>query len=466
MDKKWDKDMPAPFGWKDQIGYMFGNFGNDFTFTFASVFLMVFYTKVLGIRSEIVGVMFVAARFLDAFTDITMGRIADRTKTGKDGKFRQWLKRMSAPTALASFLMYQGAFADAPEPVKIVYMFLTYLLWGSICYTAVNIPYGSMASVLSDDAKDRASLSTFRGVASVFTNLIITVAAPLFIYSYDEVGNQIVKGSRFTFMAGIFSVAALVCYFVCYFWTTERVKLKPQQEGQKNSFLSVIKMLVCDRALFGIIAATIFLLAGQMLSQSINQFLFIDYFKNITGVSLMSAATLLPSILLAPFTARLSKKYGKKELGTVGTLLGGFFCLLLFFLRTRSMWVYILLSLLGGFGFGIFNLITWAFITDIIDDMEVRTGQREDGTIYGAYSFARKIGQAAAGGLGGFALSVVGYDELVQIQDTHVVEGIYTAATLIPAVLYILVGLSLWFIYPLSKKRVEENTKNLQQKKR
>lgn len=467
MDKKHKENVITPFGWKDKVGYMFGNFGNDFTFTFASVFLMVFYTKVLGIRAEIVGVMFVAARFLDAFTDITMGRIADRTPASKDGKFRPWLRRMSAPTALASFLMYQRSVVYAPEAVKIVYMFITYLLWGSICYTAINIPYGSMASALSDDAGDRAGLSTFRGVASVFTNLVITVAAPLFLYSYDDAGNQIVNGTRFTVLAGIFSAAAFVCYMICYFWTTERVRLTPkkQEQGKENSFLSVIKLLVCDRALIGIIAATVFLLAGQMLSQSINQFLFIDYFRNITGVSLMSAATLLPSILLAPFAAGLSKRYGKKELGAAGTLFGAAFCLVLFFIRTRSMWVYIFISLLGGLGFGIFNLITWAFITDIIDDMEVRTGKREDGTIYGAYSFARKIGQAVAGGLGGWALSWVGYDEMVQIQAPNVIEGIYTIATLIPAVLYILVGLTLWFIYPLGKKKVEENTQILQEKR-
>ena len=180
-----------PFGWRDKIGYLLGNVGNDFTFAFAGVFLLVFYTKVLGIPSELVGTMFLLARFLDAFTDITMGRIVDISRSGKVGKFRPWLLRMSAPVAIASFLMYQSSLADASMGVKIAYMFVTYLVWGSVFYTAINIPYGSMASVISNEADDRAALSTFRSVGSVFANIAVGVIAPLLIYASDSNGNQI-----------------------------------------------------------------------------------------------------------------------------------------------------------------------------------------------------------------------------------------------------------------------------------
>ena len=91
-----------PFGLADKIGYMFGDFGNDFTFIFASLFLMVFYTKVLGISAGVVGVMFVVVRLLDAVTDVTMGRIVDRMRPGKDGRFRPWIRRMCGPVALVS----------------------------------------------------------------------------------------------------------------------------------------------------------------------------------------------------------------------------------------------------------------------------------------------------------------------------------------------------------------------------
>ena len=142
------------FGFRDKIGYMFGDFGNDFTFIFASTYLMVFYTKVFGIDAAMVGVLFLVSRCVDAFTDIGMGRIADSAKENSKGRFRVWIIRMCIPVALSSFLMYQSAIADASMLVKVIYMFVTYLLWGSIFYTSINIPYGSMASVISEKSKE------------------------------------------------------------------------------------------------------------------------------------------------------------------------------------------------------------------------------------------------------------------------------------------------------------------------
>ena len=140
-----------PFGAKDKVGYMLGNVANDFTFIFASLYLQVFYTDVLGIKPALVGTLFLIARIVDAFTDTAMGRICDKTKATKNGKFKPWLLRACGPVALASFLMYQSLAADLSYGLKVVYMFVTYLLWGSVCYTAINIPYGSMASVMSNE---------------------------------------------------------------------------------------------------------------------------------------------------------------------------------------------------------------------------------------------------------------------------------------------------------------------------
>jgi len=453
-----------PFGMRDKVGYMFGNFANDFTFTFASIYLMVFYTKVLGVDAGIVGTMFVISRFLDAFTDIGMGRIADKRKPSKGGKFRPWLMWMCAPVALASFLMYQYSLVNVSMTIRVVYMFVTYILWGSIFYTAINIPYGSMASVLSAEADDRASLSTFRSIGSVVTNVIIGVGAPMLIYTTDAAGNEIVQGPQFTLVAGIFSVATIICYLICYYTTTERVELTVDENEKGASIVDTLKALVTSRAMIGVVLGTICVIAAQLLNQTINQYLFIDYFKNKSGVSIMSAVSMLPGFLLAPFAVPLSKKFGKKELGVFGGLCGAAACFLLFVLKTKSMWMYIVINVIGFLGFGVYNLIMWAFITDIIDDQEVRTGQREDGTIYGAYSFARKIGQSIAGGLGGWTLQWIGYNSAVQVQTEAVTTGIYNIATLIPAILYALLALSLLFIYPLNKKKVEENIEILKKK--
>ena len=128
-----------PFGARDKFGYLFGDLANDFSFIFASTYVMVFYTKVMGISAAMVGTMFLIARCIDAFTDIGMGRIVDNSKPTKNGRIRPWILRMCGFVALASFMMYQSFLVDASYGAKVAYMFITYILWGSIFYTSINI---------------------------------------------------------------------------------------------------------------------------------------------------------------------------------------------------------------------------------------------------------------------------------------------------------------------------------------
>ncbi|WP_367113992.1 MFS transporter [Fournierella sp.] len=160
-----------PFGIRDKVGYLFGDFGNDFTFIFSTMMLMKFYTDVMGVSAGVVGFIMTVVRIVDAFTDVTMGRICDRSRTTAHGKFKPWLLRICGPVALASFLIYQSGLVGLPMGVKVAYLFVTNILWGSVFYTAVNIPYGSMASAISEDPDDRQSLSTFRTWAALWPAL-------------------------------------------------------------------------------------------------------------------------------------------------------------------------------------------------------------------------------------------------------------------------------------------------------
>lgn len=446
---------------------MFGDFGNDFTFIFASSFLMVFYTKVLGISGAMVGTLFLLARVVDAFTDITMGRIVDSVKPARDGRFRCWVRRMCGPVAIASFLMYQSAMAGAPMALKVVYMYVTYLLWGSVFYTSINIPYGSMASAITDKPDERTALSTFRTVGATLAGLIIGTVTPLLIYTKDADGNQIVRGgSTFTIIAGVFALCAVLCYVICYKLTTERVKVEPDPDAKKVTLGQTFAAIFRSRALLEIIGAAIFLLLSQLLIQAMNNYLYTEYFGSAGAISIMTILnTVLMLVVVAPLSVPISRRFGKKEASTVGALLAGTVFLLLFFLKVKNVAVYIVLANIGMLGLGFFNTVIWANITDVIDDQEVKTGQREDGTVYAVYSFARKLGQALAGGAGGWALSIIGYDQLAKVQTEAVINGLYTTSTLIPAVCFFIVALFLWFIYPLGKKNVEANVEELKRRR-
>ena len=455
-----------PFGIKDKLGYMFGDFGNNMTFTFASSFLMIFYTEVLGIPGAAVGTLFLVSRIVDAFTDVGMGRIVDKMKGTKDGKFKPWIKWVAGPIALASFLMYQSSMAGAPMGIKMVYMYVTYILWGSIFYTAINIPYGSMASAISANPDERTQLSVFRGAGSTIAAMLIGTLSPLFIYTTDAAGNQMVRGgSTFTILAGVFSLIAIISYVLCYKLSTERVRINTNTT-ENTSLAKSISKLLRNRSLLAIMAASVFLLLVMILIQSMNNYIFPFYYGSSAGVSLVNFMMPLITLLIAmPLASKLTTKFGKKEVSSVAMFAAAIVYGILYFVRPENMYVFMAGVVIAFMSVGIFNAVVWACVTDVIDDLEIETGQREDGTVYAVNSFARKVGQALAGGAAGWSLTFIGYDAGAGGQQTpEVLAGIFDVSTLIPTIGFLIAGLILAFWYPLSKSKTVENQQILAEK--
>ncbi len=452
-----------PFGIKDKLGYMFGDFGNDFTFLLSSSFLLKFYTDVMAVDAYVVGIVMMVARIVDAFTDIGMGRICDRSKDTKNGKFKPWILRMCGPVAVFSFLMYQSSLADMPYAAKIAYLFVTYILWGSVFYTAINIPYGSMASAISPDPGDRQSLSTFRTMGGALAGAVVTAGIPL--VAYDKInGNDVLNGPRFTIIAGACSVFAIICYLLCYNMCTERVKITVTEEQLKRNSVGVMfKNALKNRALLSLIVASIFMLIAQLTLQQMANYVFPNYYGNAKAQTL-SMVMMGVGMVVAAFAAKpLANKFGKAEIGAVSNFAAGIICIVLYFIRPQNVFVYAAFQMISWIGLGVFQIVAWALVTDVIDYSEIKNGIREDGAVYGLYSFARKMGQAATSGLVGGLLSLVGYNETTGF-DPEVKEGIFDIATLVPAVGFILLAVVLWFWYPLHKKQVDEDVRILKEK--
>lgn len=456
-----------PFGIKDKLGYMMGDFGNDFTFILSTMLLTKFYTDVMGVSAAVVGTIMMFARFVDAFTDVTMGRICDRSKVTPNGKFKPWILRMCVPVALASFLMYQSGLSGLPTGVKIVYLAITYLLWGSFTYTGINIPYGSMASAISADAGDRQSLSTFRTMGGMLAGMVIGVGLPLIAYEKID-GKETLIGSKVTLAAGIFSILAIVCYLLCYKLVTERVVVESTQEGKGTSVGQMLKNAVKNRALISIIVASIVMLLAQLTMQNMAAYIFPDYYNNAAAQSASTMMMMVGMIVAAVIAKPLANKFGKAEVSVVSNLFAAIVMVVLWIIRPESVWVYCGLQMLCWLGLGVFSMVCWALITDVIDYSEIKNGVREDGSVYALYSFARKLGQALAAGLSGWLLTAIGYSSEAaaegMVQTDSVLSGIYNISTLIPAVGFGLLAAVLWFWYPLHKKQVDANIELLKEK--
>ena len=457
------KKTVAPFGIKDKVGYMFGDFGNDFTFILSSSFMLKFYTDVMGIDAFVVGILMMAARFVDAVTDVTMGQIVDRSKPTKDGKFKPWIRRMCGPVAIASFLIFQSGFAGMAYGFKVFWMVVTYILWGSIFYTSINIPYGSMASAVSADPKDRASLSTWRTIGATLAGLVIGVGTPMFAYEVVD-GNTVLSGSRMTLIAGVFGVMAIICYLLCFHFVTERVEVPAN--NAKLDLGKMLKSLVTNRSLLGIIAAAIALLLAMLTMQGMAGYVFPNYYGNAGAQSASSLAGSIAMLAIcAPLAGKLASKFGKKELSVVSCTVSAVIYLLCLIAHPANAYVYVAFYTCAYIGLGFFNTVIWAMITDVIDDAEVKNGVREDGTIYSVYSFARKLGQALSSGLTGALLSMIGYTTETAF-DPVITERIFKLSCIAPVIGFALVAVFLILIYPLNKKKVEENVAELARRRK
>lgn len=454
-----------PFGIRDKLGYLFGDFGNDFTFILSTMILMKFYTDAMGIAAGTVGTVMMIARFADGFTDVTMGRLCDRSRIVPGvGKFKPWILRMCVPVAAASFLMYLSPLAGLPYGVKVAYLLVTYILWGSVFYTAVNIPYGSMASAISPEPGDRQSLSTFRTMGGTLAGMIIGVALPLIAYEKVD-GVETLIGGRVMLAAGIFSVLAIVCYLLCYALTTERVVPDESRKLERqSSVVDMLKSAVRNRALISIIAASVLVLLAQLTMQNMTGYVYPDYYNNASGQSASTVAMVVAMLAAAALAKPLSARFGKAEISAAASLFAAVVFVITYVLRPKNMWVFVLLQTLCWLGLGVFSMVCWALITDVIDYSELRTGVREDGSVYALYSFARKMGQAISAGVSGWLLTLIGYVPGSAAQTGDVLSGIFTIATLVPALGLGLLAAVLFWWYPLHKKQVEENVARLREK--
>lgn len=459
---KLERNMSSgkSFGTGDKIGYMLGDFGNSLLFNFIGSYLLVFYTDAFGISAAAVGTLMMVSRVWDAINDPIMGVIVDKRKAGKDGKFRPYLKYMGVPLGIFTILTFL-VIPNMPENMKLPYAYITYIGFG-MAYTAINIPYGSLASVMTSDPVERTSLSTWRNLGSTFSMILLMGLTPKLIFGADN--SVSVKG--FIIAAVIYAIVANVCYRLTYKMTTERVVHEVKEgEVEKLSLMETIKALVKNKALMGLIISSLGTLTAVFLPSALNTYLFKDYFKAPGLLGIAGMVGMLAIFVALPLTTKLVAKFGKKNVATYTLIISIVAYGIMVFVPSKNPMVYITLTTVSGIGTAFFNMLIWALVGDAIDYQEYITGKREEGTVYAAYSLARKLVQAIVGSIGGFALAAIGYQSGVATQTAEVAESIRMIITAIPFAGLIIGFLALKFIYNLSNKKLEEIESELKRRR-
>ena len=452
---------------KDKLGYAFGDLASCLVFGLTQSVLNKFYTDVLEISVLSVMIMTIIARVWDAINDPIWGRMIDRAAVRPDGRYRHWIKVFAVPVALAAVLMFLNVKGFA-NGARIAWIYVTYILFGML-YTCINIPYGSMAQVITSDDKERSSLSVFRSIGSTFGAMpAMLLASFCYVNAPSESGlggslavAKVMSPSRT--LIGVCMIAALsvLFYFLCYGWSRERVASQPAKR-EKGQTKKVILTLIKSRPFMAVSVASMLFLAAQMFGQGYNAYLF-DKFFNKQGLTMLPTVfQYLPVAVIMFFATKMGNKFGRREVCSYGVLAAAAFYLVLFVLAlfgVTNVWLYLAANLVAGIGTAFIFLLVWALASDAIDYNKVTYKLNDDATSYAFYTFMRKLGQTVATVLINVPLLIIGYNGS-QLKTEGLNEAalktMYNYSVMIPAVLFLLVFIILRFVYPLSKKRVDK----------
>lgn len=455
---------------KDYLAYALGDTGCCLVFGLVTTLLQRYYTDVLLLHPLYIMLMFVVARVWDAINDPIMGRICDTVKTSRWGKYRPWFLYGSIPLVLSAIFMFikWPGFGSEPGSVGVsVYAAVTYILFG-MCYTVIQIPYGSLASVVTLDDKERSKLSIWRSVGAAIGSMpVMIIGMVAFKAAKGTPGEEgyVPGGVNYTILiigVVVMSVVALAMLLIAFFGNKERVKPMPVVV-EKGATINVFKKLFKSKSMVAVSLASMLLLAGQMFIQSFYSYLINFYFgKEGIWTMLPTVLTYLPMAVLMFFTPKLVKKFGKKEVSGVGMAVAAVANLAMFFVLFMgkgmgALVTFMVFCLISGIGLNFFVLQVWAMAADAIDEIEVKTGSRDDGTAYAFFMFFRKLGQAISAIAVGVTLLAMGYYEsaLGGFEfSADQLKLMFILATLIPAGMFGVMALILLLVYPLSKKRV------------
>ncbi|MGP6139146.1 MULTISPECIES: MFS transporter [unclassified Jeotgalibaca] len=455
-----------PFGKRDVVGYFFGDLGCNFSFDLVTMYMFLYFTQHVGIRLEHYSLIILISKILDGINDPIIGAIIDRAKPKETGlfpgKFKPWILRFTPFLAFVAGVMFFDT-AGMSYTAKILFCGGGYILW-DLFYSFVNVPYGSLSSVMTTKQSERTTLSTARSIGGFVPNIVYGIFIPQLIYrskTVDGVAQSIFQGEYLFPIAMITGVFALISIFIMLYNVEERVqqKEKTAEQIENYSFFQTLKETLKNRAMLGLVltalAQIIFVNGSSQLTSLTYQLYFGDGSLN----SLSIFATMVPMVIGATVGSKLVRRFGTREISSYPLVIAMAAFVFLRFAPISNPYVWWGVLMFGNiFAFGL-SIYTWAMVSDVIDYQEYQTGERNEATVYSIFSMIRKIGQGVGQALVpliiAFAIPGIDLSDAGTWTAERVVE-IKNLSVTMPLVGMVLILLAMHFVYPLSKKKIEE----------
>ena len=425
---------------REKICYGLGDSACNVVYGLCSTLLTFFYTDYVGVDIALVGIIFLITRFFDGVSDIIMGFITDRTHS-KWGKARPWILWMSVPYAVTFVLLFLIP-ADASAWVQGIYIFVTYNLVNTVVYTALNLPYSTMASLITRDEKSRASTQAWRIFCGPGGKMIVTVSTIPLVQAF---GND---QRSWIIVACIYAVIALILLLICFFNIEERVVI----EAAKDRTFTVKENL---KALFSnqYWAICLGLWGFMVMMSTVTGTIETYYCKYTLGnealYSPIYAAELISQCIVVLIVPHFVSRFGKRNLTLAGILLV-IVAQLVWMSNPLSVPIAMVSGVLRGIGVAPLWACVFPMIADSAEFGQWKTHVRQDGMIFSAASVGSKLGGGLASAGIGLLMDSVGYDGTLVAQSPEAMDMIYNICMYAPIIFSVIIVV-LCLLYKLDK---------------
>lgn len=440
------------------ILYSCGDLASQFVWSFIGSYLTVFYTDIVGLTPAVAAAIMMAARIWDAINDPMMGAIAERTRS-RWGRFRPYIVFGAPLLAIFSVLCFTNPFSGT-STAGVIWAAVTYIVTGML-YTLVNIPYGALASVMTEDAYQRNAINASRNVGMNIGILIVNGLTSVIMLHFSAAGSEVADGRGYFFTALIYAIISIPCFLAVFFSSKENVM--PENKPEKFSLKVMLKNLVSNKYLMIMLVIMIFGMCAQMGRISVVIF-YIMY--DVGSFSLIPIIMLSPSILgiiSSLLVPSVIKKIGKRNTLVIGYVGQALSLIAIYLMPFDNITGIIIANGLWGF-FNVAFPCSLGMIADCIDKYEYDTGVRSDGVAYATYGLAQKLGTAIGSSCGILVMAAFGYVPNVQ-QTASAQAGINFTVNLIPAILAIAAALVALIFWKLKDSEADEIRRKLYAKK-
>ena len=429
-----------PVGRKEKIAYGTGDVACNVVFALTTSLLLYFYTNVIHINVFAVGVIMMVSRIFDGISDIAVGFLIDRTKS-KYGKARVWILWMMLPYALSAILLF--TVPQASQWVQAIYIFITYNFCTTVVYTALNLPYATMASLMTRDINQRASINLYRTGMSAVGNLVITsVTFPL----VSALGDT---QQAWVTVSVAYAMLALAMLWFCFRNCHERVSLPTgEYAGKPLPMPAKLRLIVTNRYFILFFLLSIALSLYEAITGSCTAYYaqYILHNRNLTGAfaSFEAIPQIIAVLALPPFIYR----FGKRNVALAGAAIASF-GIASQFLAPESLPLAFFACVMRGIGKGCFRGVKYSMLSDIIEYGDWKTGVRLEGMIISTTTAGQKFGNGVTTAAISLLLDVSGFtgEHAITASAEAMISGIYIGGNLLS---WILIG-ALLLLYRLDK---------------